>query len=100
MVLTARLPKAYTPVIISFDATENSKLTLNFIIMRLLNEEGRQATPSFVEVKKEDPNNAALNTTKFSSKIQCFYCMLMGHYSSACPKQASNIKEKEEEGCK
>jgi hypothetical protein len=60
---------------------ENSKLTLDFIIMCLLNEEGHQAMPLFVEVKNEDPNNTVLNTMKFNSKIQCFYCMLMGHYA-------------------
>jgi hypothetical protein len=101
VVLTAGLPFSYTPVIISFDALESSKLTLDFVITRLLNEEGRQATPSSVDIGKEDHNdNAALNTMKYNSKIQCFYCLLMGHYASACPKKASDVKEKEEEGRK
>jgi hypothetical protein len=37
---------------------------------------------------------------KYNSKIQCFYCLLMGHYASACPKKVSDVKEKEDEGCK
>jgi hypothetical protein len=98
VVLTAGLPSSYTPVVISFDAIDNSKLTLDFVITRLLNEEGRQTT---LDVKKEsDDDNTALNASKFSSKIQCFYCLLMGHFASDCPKKAREIKEKEDEGRK
>jgi hypothetical protein len=86
VVLTAGLPFSYTPVVISFDELESSKLTLDFVITCLLNEEGRQATTSSVDIKKEDHNdNTALNTMKYNLKIQCFYCLLMGHYASACP---------------
>jgi hypothetical protein len=45
VVLTAGLPTSYTPIVISFDALESSKLTIDFVITRLLDEEGRQATP-------------------------------------------------------
>lgn len=97
VVLTAGLLTSYTPIVISFDVIESSKLTINFVITRLLNEEGCQAT----DVKKEsDDDSAALNALKFSSKIQCFYCLLMGHFASACLKKARDIKEKEEEGQK
>ena|SRR6202789_1554679 len=103
VILTAGLPPSYTPIVISFDALENSKLTLDFVITRLLNEEGRQATPSFppVDIKTEDPNvNTALNVSKFRSDVQCFYCLLKGHYSSVCPQKEKDIKAKEEEGRK
>jgi len=46
VVLTAGLPTSYAPIIISFDVLESSKLTLDFVITRLLNEEARQAIPS------------------------------------------------------
>jgi gag-polypeptide of LTR copia-type len=105
VVLTAGLPTSYTPIVISFDALEGSKLTLDFVITRLLNEEGRQATPSFspVDVKTESSDmnsNTALNISKFRSDVQCFYCLQRGHYSSVCPQKEKDIKEKEEKGRK
>ena len=103
VILTAGLPPSYTPIVISFDALETSKLTLDFVITRLLNEEGRQATPSFapVEVKTETPDiDSALNASKFRSDVQCFYCLLKGHYASVCPQKEKDIKAKEEEGRK
>jgi hypothetical protein len=75
--------------------------SLDFVITCSLNEEGHQATPPSIDIKKEDSNdNAALNTTRYTLGIWCFYCLLVGHYASACPKKASDVKEKEEEGCK
>jgi hypothetical protein len=103
VVLTAGLPTSYTPVVISFDALESSKLTLEFVITRLLNEEGRQATPSFspVDVKSEDSDtHTALHVSKIRSDVQCFYCLLKGHYASVCPQKEKDIKAKEEEGRK
>jgi len=105
VILTAGLPASYTPIVISFDALEASKLTLDFVITRLLNEEGRQATPSFTpvdaSVKTEDSDaNTALSASKFRSDVQCFYCLLKGHYSSVCPQKEKDIKAKEEEGRK
>ena len=74
--------------------------TLDFVITRLLNKEGRQAIPS-VEIKAEDPDaNTALNASKFCSDVQCFYCLMKGHYASACPQKEKDIKAKEEEGRK
>ena len=100
--LTAGLPTSYTPIVISFDALDSSKLMLDFVITRLLNEEGRQATPSLtpIDVKTEESENTALNASKFRSDVQCFYCLLKGHYSSACPQKEKDIKAKEEEGRK
>jgi hypothetical protein len=75
VVLTAGLPSSYTPIVISFDTLENSKLTLDFIITRLLNEEGRQAIPSFtsVDIKTEDPEVLTLPSfvRTFSASIVC-----------------------------
>ena len=93
---------SYTPIVISFDALDSSKLTLDFVITHLLNEEGRQAT-SFapVDVKTENSDtNTALIASKFRSDVQCFYCLLKGHYSSVCPQKEKDIKAKEEEGRK
>jgi hypothetical protein len=101
VVLTAGLPPSYTPIVISFDALESTKLTLNFVITRLLNEEGRQAIPSFTSIKTEDLDvNTALNASKFRSDVQCFYCLLKGHYASVCPQKEKDVKAKEEEGRK
>ena len=105
VVLTAGLPASYAPIIISFDALDSSKLTLNFIITHLPNKEGHQATPSLaptsVDVKTEDlETNTALNVSKFRSDVQCFYCLLKGHYSLVCQQKEKDIKAKEDEGCK
>jgi hypothetical protein len=73
VVLTTGLPTSYTraPIIISFDALESSKLTIDFIITRLLNEEGRQATPLFSpnNVKTEDPDNIWHFTLRNSTQM-------------------------------
>ena len=82
---------------------DSSKLTLEFVITRLLNEEGRQATPSFspVDVKSEDSDtHTALHVSKLHSDVQCFYCLLKGHYASVCPQKEKDIKAKEEESRK
>ena len=103
VVLTAGLPITYTPIVISFDALDSLKLTLDFVITRLLNEEGRQATPSLAlfDIKTENSDtNTALNASKFRSDVQCFYCLLKGHYASVCPQKEKDIKAKEEEGRK
>ena len=103
VVLTAGLPTSYTPIAISFNALESTKLTLDFVITCLLNEEGHQTVPSFtsVNVKTEDSDvNTALNISKFRSDIQCFYCLLKGHYSSVCPQKEKDTKAKEDEGRK
>jgi hypothetical protein len=99
VVLTAGLPSSYTTVIISLDAVKPQELTLDFIITRLLNEEGHQVISSNVsEVKKEEPNNTAMMSKRSSHNVQCYYCLEMGHFSSACPMKAKEIKEREDKG--
>jgi hypothetical protein len=99
VVLTASLPSSYTTVIISLDAVKPQELTLDFVITRLLNEEGRQVISSNVsEVKKEEPDNAAMMSERSSRNVQCYYCLEMGHSSSACPTKAKEIKEREDKG--
>ena len=69
------LPTSYTPVVILFNALDSSKLTLEFVITCLLNEEGRQATPSFspVDVKSEDSDtHMALHISKLRSVLLLF----------------------------
>ena len=36
----------------------------------------------------------------FVLTFKCFYCLLKGHYASACPQKEKDIKAKEEEGRK
>jgi hypothetical protein len=97
VVLTAGLPPSYTPVIISLDAVKASELTLDFVITRLLNEEGRQVISSEpdVEVKKEEPDNAAMLSAR---SVQCFYCLEKGHFASVCPQKTKDVKEREDKG--
>jgi len=100
VVLTAGLPSSYTPVVISFDAIEPEKLTLDFVITRLLNEEARQAGPSVV--KREENENAAMRSDRVNTRtginVQCFYCLEMGHYSSTCPTKLKDNKAREDTG--
>ena len=100
VVLTAGLPISYTPVVISFDAVEPEKLTLDFVITRLLNEEARQAGPSVI--KGEDDGTAMhverVKRSNSGISVQCFYCLEIGHYSSACPAKLKDNKAREDLG--
>ena len=100
VVLTAGLPPSYTTIIIFLNAVKPQELIVNFVITRLLNEEGRQViSPNVSEVKKEEPDNAALISKWSSHNVQCYYCLKMGHFSSMCPTKAKEIKEQEDKGC-
>jgi len=106
VVLTAGLPISYTPVVISFDAVEPEKLTLDFVVTRLLNEEARQTSHSVD--KWEDDENTAMRAEKlnrFSEKlnkvaatVQCYYCLELGHFSSSCPVKLKDNKAREDAG--
>ena len=76
IVLTTGLPDSYTPIIITFDALDPEKLTLDFIINCLLNEEARQVGPQI----KEDPESAAMHAGRHGkgALILCFYCLARG----------------------
>lgn len=101
VVLTAGLPSSYTPVIISLDAVKPEELTVKFVITCLLNEEGHQViSPNISEVKKEESDNVAMTSKRSSHNVQCYYCLEMGHFSSACPMKAKEIKEREDKGCR
>jgi len=91
VILTAGLPASYTTVVTSFDALDADKLMLDFIITRLLNEEGRQTTKPLSE-------NTALVTKRSHDNVQCFYCLMKGHYASECPQKTQDIQKREEEG--
>ena len=100
VVLTAGLPISYTPVVISFDAIEPEKLTLDFVITRLLNEEARQAGPA---IKGENETQSAMRAEKINKSdpgvgVQCFYCLETGHYSSACPAKLKENQARENAG--
>ncbi|KAG6862997.1 hypothetical protein C0991_008917 [Blastosporella zonata] len=85
-VLIAGLPNSYNTIIILFDTLDPEKLTLEFVITCLLNEESRQAPPSTSsEVKQED--NTALFAKDTGSNITCFWCGEKGHYAVNCPKR-------------
>ena len=49
IILTTGLPDSYTLIIITFDALDPKKLTLDFVINHLLNEEARQVSPQVKE---------------------------------------------------
>lgn len=108
VVLTAGLPTFYTPVIISFDAIETDKLTVDFVITRLLNEEARQASSSIVKKEDDENTQAAMRAEKLNrfaeklnkaaASVQCFYCLELGHFSSSCPIKLKDNKTREDAG--
>ncbi|KAF8230051.1 hypothetical protein L208DRAFT_1158746, partial [Tricholoma matsutake] len=54
IVLMASLPNSYSSIVITFNNIDSKIRTLNFIITRLLNEEGHQDKPAVAKVKKEE----------------------------------------------
>ena len=99
VVLTAGLPPSYIPVVISFDAVDIDKLTLDFVITRLLNEEGRQQNSQpAAEVKTEDQDVAMRAEKGARPDVICYYCLESGHFASICPQKTRDIKRREEEG--
>ena len=97
VILTAGLPDSYTPIIITFDALDPEKLTLDFIINCLLNEKARQVGPQI----KEGPESAAMHAGQHGKggvTILCFYCLTRGNFASVYPVKAMDIKKREDEG--
>lgn len=109
LALTMGLPTSYDPVIINFDSTLQDQLTLNHVIIRLLNEELRQASlPSQAadnEAMHVSPAKSPLSRRKrpdgtTDSDVTCFFCDGKGHYKSECPerKEWENLKMKKAKG--
>ena len=110
LALTMGLPVSYDPVIINFDSTPHDQLTLNHVIIRLLNEELRQASlPSLTDQERADgPGDAALAVScsksgtsrrnRSAADVTCFFCDGKGHYKSECPEKSQWEKMKKAKG--
>ncbi|GLB45348.1 putative gag-polypeptide of LTR copia-type [Lyophyllum shimeji] len=95
VVLTAGLPPSYTTVVISFDAIDADKLTHDFVITRLLNEEGRQVILAAPEVKEEEKESVAMvasATLKRKANVVCSYCGELGHFVADCKTRIKHFK--------
>jgi hypothetical protein len=91
LALTLGLPPSYDNVIINFDSTDPIQLTLENVIVRLLNEETRQSSrrTQAVDTPRPDFDNAAMAAVPIPrGKIACFFCDQVGHYKSECPEKA------------
>lgn len=91
LALTLGLPPSYDNVIINFDSTDPIQLTLENVIVRLLNEETRQSSrrTQAADTPKSDSNDAAMAAVMRAGKpIACFFCDQAGHYKSECPEKA------------
>jgi hypothetical protein len=91
LVLTNGLPETYNPFVIALDGARPEDITLQNVIVRLANEEGRQGIDI---VKKEEEiaklGESALAVTKNRrdrSEIICFGCGKKGHFRSQCPER-------------
>ena len=110
LVLTMGLPVSYDPVIINFDLTPHDQLTLNHVIIHLLNEELCQASlPSLTNQEQADgPGDAALAVScsksgtsqqnRSATDVTCFFCDGKGHYKSECPEKSQWEKMKKAKG--
>lgn len=98
LALTMGLPHSYEPLIIAFDNTPATDLTLEYVIIRLLNDEIRQkttpggtTTTSTADTKTNNLDVAMLaQATKPRTpleQITCYFCDDKGHYKQDCPKR-------------
>src|SRR5882724_9742152 len=113
LALTEGLPESFSTFIVALDSLPPSELTLDNVIMRLLNEEVRQMPTSAstnvstdpMVAPKLGPDEALLATmrAKFpASEITCYRCGRKGHYQSSCPSPevpvATMAKDEPEDG--
>ena len=101
LTLTMGLSSSYDAVIINFNSTPANQLTLNNVIVCLLNEELRQSSQADSIAK-----NAALTATPVktsactvkptpsNTNVTCFFCNGKGHYKSDYPEKAEWEKVK------
>lgn len=96
LVLMNGLPDSYESFTVSLDATSPSELTLDYTIVRLINEYERQVQAAEPTTKKTHaPNDpgvaAAIMRTELPrarrpiEQITCFKCGQKGHYQANCP---------------
>jgi len=93
LALTMGLPATYEAVIINFDATSPTDLTVEHVISRLLNEETRQQSNEDTTIPlpadiDHDPNNVAFAARRLAAASQtCYFCDKKGHFKSDCPER-------------
>ena len=102
LALTLGLPPTYNAIIISFDAMDPKKLTIDTVITRLLNEETCQSgihshtpTPAHTSHTANDEALVVAHTSRRPlSDITCFFCTKKGHFHSDCPDRKAWEKSK------
>jgi len=93
LALTLGLPLSYESFIISLNTTPPDQFTLDYVIVRLTNEEAQQQHGCGTAADSPDPSALATraqcqNRTPLMN-ITCFYCGEKGHYQCDCPKNSS-----------
>lgn len=87
--ILTKLPSTYDALVVSLDLLAPETRTIDYVITRLINEEGRQ----FGHLKSDAYTFAGqavhrgLRPRKDTplEKITCFHCQKKGHYKSDCP---------------
>ena len=90
VVLTNNLPESYQPLIVSLELVEESKLTTDYIINCLVNEEDQQGRE---QPEKQLALEARAKPKTPKSQIMCWNCNKRGHYSIECPDSEDGDKK-------
>ncbi|KAJ7837658.1 hypothetical protein B0H14DRAFT_3459988 [Mycena olivaceomarginata] len=92
LALTMGLPRSYDAVIINFDANLPEQLTVNHVIIRMLNEETRQTSSPYAPSSSDDPRDeamAAIGARRDPASVLCYFYDKRGHYKSDCPQKSA-----------
>jgi len=101
--LTQGLPESYSSLVISLDSTPLHELSVDHIIIRLLNEEARQqgvaaATGRTPQLEVDFPavmlarDGSSVGGRASAGPIRCFNCGGKGHISGDCPSPRQSHK--------
>lgn len=93
LALTLGLPPSYESLIISFDGTSPDQLTLENVMVRLLNEENRQRSrPTQTQGQASTPTGG--EALAVSPTLTCYFCDKPGHLKKDCLEHKAYLKSK------
>lgn len=85
--LLLTLPKSFDTLVTAIETIDPTKLTLEFVKSRILDEFGKR---SCAGTSKMSNDSVAMNSSR--PKVKCFKCGKIGHYQSQCRSQEKSSK--------